>query len=147
MEKSQSKLDCSLIPIDFLIIVNIQVCLFRNGNTGMAQYFTEGVDIHAVHQASFGKVIPQTMWGVFFTQSCPCYVFAEVTFKVAHTDGAAVFFDREKVITFHISVFELELTAEGFFCFGREEHCPLPPTFGFLRPQIDTLAVQFQVSH
>ena len=136
-----------LIAFAHIIIVNVQVRLFRDGHAGMAQNLTQGVNVHSVHQASFGEVVPQTMGSVFFVQTSPLNVLAEVAFKVAYTDGAAVFSDWEKIIAFHISILVLQPPPERFLCFGREEHSPFPPTFGFLCPQIDAFSVQFQVGH
>lgn len=136
-----------LIAFAHIIVIDVKVCLFCDGHAGMSQNLTQGVNIHSVHQASFGKVIPQTMGRVFFVQPCPLNVLAEVTFKVAHADGATVFPDREQIITFHISVLVLQPSPESLLRLGREEYSPLPPSLGFFCSQIDTLSVQFKVGH
>ena len=109
-----------LIAFAHIIIVNVQVCLLCDGHAGMSQNLTQSVNVHSVHQASFGEVVPQTMGSVFFVQTRPLNVLAEVAFKVAHTDGATVFSDREKIITFHISILVLQPPPERLLRFGRE---------------------------
>ena len=135
-----------LIAFTHIIVIDVEVCLFGNCYAGMTQDFTQSVNIHTIHQTTLGEIVTQTMGCVFFVQPRTGDVLAEVAFKVAHTDGATVFFDREKVITFHISVFELEPTPQGFFGFGGEEHSPFLPSLRFLRPQIDPLAGEFQIA-
>ena len=44
-----------------------------------------------------------------------------------------------------LTVFVLKPTPQGFFGLGREKDCSFFPAFGFLRPQIDTLAGKLQV--
>ena len=96
-----------MILLADVIVRQIQVCLFSNLNTGMPKDFTEGENIHAIHQTSFGKIISQAVGCVFFIQSSTQNVLFEITFEIAYTDGTAVFLDGEEVVALHISVLKL----------------------------------------
>ena len=43
-------------------------------------------NIHSIHQASFRKVIPQTVWGIIFVQSGAIDIFFEIAFKITNTN-------------------------------------------------------------
>ena len=107
-----------LIAFAHIIVIDIKISLFRNGYAGMTKDFAQSVNIHTVHQTPLCEIVPQAMGRILFVQSRPLNVLAEVPFKISYTDGTAVFFHREQIITFHISILELKPTAEGFFCFG-----------------------------
>ena len=130
-----------------VLVGQIQVRLFCDLYTGMPENFTEGKNIHAVHQASFGEVISQAMGRVLFIQSGTQYVFLEIAFKVTHADGAAVFFDREEVVTLHISVLKLQPPPNDCFCLRGEVYRSVFPAFGFFRSEIDPLPGKFQIRH
>ena len=84
-----------LIAFAHIIVIDIKVCLFGDCHAGMTQDFTQGVNIHSIHQATLGKVVPQTMGSVLFIQSRPSDIFTKIAFKIADTDGTAVFLDGE----------------------------------------------------
>ena len=84
-----------LIAFAHIIVIDIKISLFRDGHAGMAQNLTEGVNVHTIHQASFCEIVPQTMGSVLFIQSRPSDIFTKIAFKIADTDGTAVFLDGE----------------------------------------------------
>ena len=90
-----------------VIVSQIQICLFCDLYTGVSQDLTEGKQIHTIHQTSLGEVVSQTVGTVFFIQTNPVDVPLKVGFKVVDIDVAAVIFDREKIIAFHIPVLKL----------------------------------------
>ena len=90
-----------LIAFAHIIIVNVQVCLFRDGHAGMSQNLTQSVNVHSVHQASFGEVIPQTMGRELLIQARADQIFLEVAFEIAHLNVTASFSDREEIFTVH----------------------------------------------
>ena len=96
-----------LIAFPNVFIVQIQIRLLRYGYAGMPQQLTQRVNIHAVHQASFGEVIPQTMGCEAFVKTGTDNVFLEVTFKIADHDMAASFPHREHIFAFYITILEL----------------------------------------
>ena len=87
-----------LIAFAHIIVIDIKISLFRDGHAGMAQNLTEGVNVHTIHQASFCEIVPQTMGCVFFIQPRTGNVLPKIAFKIADTDGTAVFLDGERRI-------------------------------------------------
>ena len=51
----------AMISLRNVFVIQIQIRLLCNGHAGMAQQLAQRVNIHAVHQASLGEVVPQTM--------------------------------------------------------------------------------------
>ena len=84
-----------MILLADVIVAQIEVCLFGYLHTGVAEDLAEREDVHAGHQASLGVVVPKTVWSILLVQSGTLNVLLEVAFKVADSDGAAVFLDRE----------------------------------------------------
>ena len=134
-----------MILLADVIVAQVEVSLFGYLYTGMAENLAEGKDVHAVHQASLGEVIPQTVGAVVFVQSGPVEVFLDVAFKVADADGTAVFFDREEVVAFHIPILELKPPPQYGFCSGRKINGSVFATLGFLCSEVDPLPGQLQI--
>ena len=132
-----------LIAFTHIIVIDIKVCLFGDCHAGMTQDFTQGVNIHSIHQATLGKVVPQTMGCVFFIQPRTGNVLPKIAFKIADTDGTAVFLYGELICAFHLAVCVLEPTPQSLFGLGGEKYSSFFPPFGFLRPQIYPLAGKF----
>ena len=84
-----------MILLADVVITQIEVCLFCHLHTGVTEDLAKCEDVHAVHQASLGEVVPKTVWSILLVQSGTLNVLLEVAFKVADSDGAAVFLDRE----------------------------------------------------
>ena len=79
----------ALIALTNIIVGQIQICLFRYGYAGMPQELAQCINVHAVHQTAFGKVIPQTMGRICFAQAAAGQILLEIRLKVAHLDMAA----------------------------------------------------------
>ena len=71
-----------LIAFAHIIVIDIQVCLLCDGHAGMAQNFAQSVNVHSVHQASFGEVVPQAVWGNGFLETGAKQIFFEIRFEV-----------------------------------------------------------------
>ena len=134
-----------LIAAADIIVIQIQVSLFGYLHTGMTKDLTEGIDIHAVHKAALGKVIPETVGCIVFIEASPKNVLFKVVLKVADTYAAAVFLDREEVVTFYIPIFELQPPPQDGFCSGGEEDSPVFSAFGFFRSETDPSSGKFQI--
>ena len=134
-----------MILLADVIIGQIKICLFCDLHAGMTEDFTEGENIHSVHKAPFGKVVPQTMGAIIFIQPRTVDIPLKIGFKVAHADSPAVFLDREQIITFHISVFELEPPPQNGFCFGGEVYSSVFSPLCFFRSEVDTLSGKLQI--
>ena len=128
-----------------VIVSQIQISLFCNLYTGVSQYFTESKQIHTIHQTSLGEVVSQTVGTVFFIQTNPIDVPLEVGFKVVDIDVTSMILHREKVLTFHISIFELKPATQSHFSFGGEVHSPVLSSFGFFCSEIDPLSGELQI--
>lgn len=111
----------------------------------MTEDLTQCEDVHAIHQASLGEVIPQTVRAVIFIESSPIDVPLEIGFKVMDIDVTAMLLDREEVIAFHIPVFELNPSPQSHFSFGREVHSSVLASFCFLCPKIDSSSGKFYI--
>ena len=75
-----------LITLANVFIVQIQIRLLCDGHAGMSQESAQSVDVHAIHQTAFRKVVTQTVRGVFFVQVRAFDILLEVVLKVADTD-------------------------------------------------------------
>ena len=70
-----------LIPVPQIPVGKIQIGIFSDGNTAVAQNPTEGVNVHTVHQTPLCKVIPQRVWGVGLINASPSKIPLEAGFK------------------------------------------------------------------
>ena len=119
-----------LITLADVIIVQIKVGLLCDLHTGMPQNLAQRENIHAIHQATLGKIVPQAVRGVFLVQPTAAQILLEIGLKVADVHMAAVGFDGEEVVAFYIPVFEANPPPQDGFCFGREEYNTIFSTFG-----------------
>ena len=79
----------ALIASADIIVSQIQIRLFRYGHAGMPQELAQSINVHAVHQTAFGKVIPQAVGRIGFAQAAAGQILFEIRLKVAHLDMAA----------------------------------------------------------
>ena len=128
-----------------VIVSQIQIHLFCDLNTGVTQDLAECEQIHSIHQTSLGEVVAQTVGTVFFIQTNPVDVSLKVGFKVVDIDVTSMILHREKVLTFHISIFELKPATQSHFSFGGEVHSPVLSSFGFFCSEIDSLSGKLQI--
>ena len=96
-----------LIALPNVFIVQIQIRLLCYGYAGMPQELAQRVNIHAIHQASLGKIIPKTVGSEAFVKTGTDDIFLEVAFEIADHDMAASFPHRKHIFTFYISILEL----------------------------------------
>ena len=134
-----------LIAAADIIVIQIQVSLFCYLHTGMTKDLTEGIDVHAVHKAAFCKVISEAVGRIVFIQAAPKNVLFKVVLKVSNAYAAAVFFDREEVVTFNITIFKLQPSPQYGFCSGREKDGPVFSAFGFFCSETDPSSGKLQV--
>ena len=73
-----------LITLADVFIREIQIRLFCDRDARMSEDAAERVDVHAVHQAAFRKIVPQAMRGDAFIQTVPPQIMLEVRLEVAH---------------------------------------------------------------
>ena len=110
-----------LIALADVIIVQIKVGLLRDLHTGMPQNLAQRENIHAIHQTTLGKIVPQAVRGVFLIQSTAAQILLEVAFKVADLNAATTLTNWKQKITFRISILELDPTAQDAFCLLRKD--------------------------
>ena len=78
-----------LITLAKVFIRQIQISLFCDCDARMSEDAAEGVNVHAVHQAAFRKIVPQAMWGDAFIHAVPPQIRLEVRLEVAHLNMIA----------------------------------------------------------
>ena len=84
-----------LVSAAKVFIRQIQISIFGNRNAGMSQNPTERINVHSVHETSFGKVVPQRVRGVFFVNASTFQIAFETGFKGMDFHGCPQF-DREQ---------------------------------------------------
>ena len=60
-----------------IAVCEVKVGVLSHGNATVTKNAAERVDVHAVHQAALGEIIPQCMRGVGFVNSCPSQITLE----------------------------------------------------------------------
>lgn len=128
-----------------VIIGQIEVSLFCDLYAGMSKNLAQSKDVHAVHQASLGKIVSQAVGAIFLAQSDPIDVPLEVGFKIMDIDVTAVFLDREEIFAFYIPVFELKPSPQRNLCFRREIYCSVFSTFGFFCSEVDAFSGKLHI--
>ena len=93
-----------LVSAAKVFIRQIQIRIFGNGNAGMPQNPTERINVHSVHETSFGKVVPQRVRGVFFVNASTFQIAFETGFKGMDFHGCARF-DGEQELAVGVPIF------------------------------------------
>ena len=93
-----------LIPVPQIPVGKIQIGIFSDGNTAVAQNPTEGVDIHTVHQTPLCKVVPERVRGVGLINASPSKIPFESGFKRMDFQRKSGFL-REQQFTIGIPIF------------------------------------------
>ena len=71
-----------LVSLPQVLVSEVQIRLFRHCNAGVAQNAAEGVNIHAIHQATLGEVVPQTVGRDPLIYAAAPQIVLEVRLKV-----------------------------------------------------------------
>ena len=72
-----------LISLPQILVGQVEVCLFRHCDAGVTQNAAEGVNIHPIHQAALGEVVPQTVRRDPLVYAAAPQIILEVCLKVA----------------------------------------------------------------
>ena len=72
-----------LVSLSQILVCQIEICLFSHCDAGVAQNATEGVNIHPIHQAALGEVVPQTVRRDPLVYAAAPQIILEVCLKVA----------------------------------------------------------------
>ena len=84
-----------LVSAAKVFIRQIQIRIFGNGNAGVSQNPAERINVHSVHETSFGKIVPQCVRGIFLVDASTFQIAFETGFKGVDFHGCPRF-DREQ---------------------------------------------------
>ena len=72
-----------LVSLPQILVSQVEVCLFRHGDAGVAQNAAKGVNVHPIHQTTLGEVVPQTVRRDPLVYAAAPQIILEVCLKVA----------------------------------------------------------------
>lgn len=116
-----------------------------DGDAGMAEDLAQSVDVHAIHQAAFSKVVPQTVRCERFTQSSSPQIVFEIRLEVADLNILSAVLCGEHIIAVNVSVLELKPAPHDSLRLLGEIHCAVFSAFCYLRTQKDLPLCKVQI--
>ena len=133
-----------LIPVPQIPVGKIQIGIFSDGNTTVAQNPTEGVNVHTVHQTPLCKVVPQSMRGVGLINASPSQIPLEAGFKGMDFQRKSRFL-REQQFAVGIPILIAQPPLQTFGSLYREENKACPSALGIFSREADGTIIHIQI--